>query len=403
MPDRRPPSSLTVATVVATTELRRRLRDRSLVITGLGAPLVLAVIMGFAFKPSASGALVRIGLVDNAASATGHAIVEAGVRAAALSPEMGLVRFTSPAALSTALADNRVEAGVVVPAGFGEPGPFTPAEMPRATATRNSTLGGPAASVLVDAMVGRLASGRLAAGVAGPVPGQTRSSAILGPEVLSAAARPAVVGFTSEFQRRRLSLIGYFAPSMAIVFLFFGASGVARSILAERQSGTIARLAAAPVRGAAVVAGKLTGLLLVSVVGLFVLWGATTVVFGGNWGQPGPVAAMCLITAVAISALALLVTGFSRDQGQADTATLVIGLVLALLGGNFFPPGSLPTFFADLSLATPNGWALSGFGSLALDGEGWTAVIGPAIALSLFSGACVAISASRLRDLLVPR
>jgi ABC-2 type transport system permease protein len=106
---------------------------------------------------------------------------------------------------------------------------------------------------------------------------------------------------------------------------------------------------------------------------------------------------------VSISALALLVTGFARDQGQADTATLVIGLVLALLGGNFFPPGSLPTFFAYLSLATPNGWALQGFGSLALDGGGWGAVVGPTIALTLISAACVAVAGPRLRHLLVPR
>lgn len=387
---------------MALTELRRRQRDRSLLITALGAPFLLALIMGFAFKPSASGALVQLGLVDNAASPAGRAVVDAGVRAAALSSEMGLVRLDSVAALSAALRSNQVEAGVVVPSGFGRPGPVTAAEMPTIRAVSHSTLGGPAASVLVTAILSRIDAGRLAVATAATAPLASRGS-LVRPDVVAAAAQPPVVAYRSESLHRRLSLVGYFAPAMAMVFLFFGASGVARSVLAERQTGTMARLAAAPVRGGAVAAGKILGLLLVSLAGLFVLWGATTLAFGANWGQSGAVAVMCLISAVSISALALLVTGFARDQGQADTATLAIGLVLALLGGNFFPPGSLPTFFAYLSLATPNGWALQGFGSLALDGGSWGAVVGPTIALSLISAVCVGVAAPRLRLLLVPR
>ena len=402
------PSSARVALLVAGTELRRRLRDRSLVITGLGAPFLLALIMGFAFKPSASGALVRVGVVDNTATPAAAAIVKAGVRAAALSPEMTVIYLPSTDALASALRTNQVEAGVIVPAGFGQPGPTTAADFPTERAIANSTLGGPAASVLLDAIDSRLAAAGLAVATAGPPSGAIRGPSLrpglnLSPELIRAASLPAVVTYASENQHRRLSLVGYFAPSMAIVFLFFGASGVARSVLAERQTGTMARLAAAPVRGAAVAAGKILGLLLVSLLGLFVLWGATTLAFGADWGRVGPVAVMCLVSAMTISALALLVTGFARDSGQADTATLVIGLVLALLGGNFFPPGSLPTFFAYLSLATPNGWALQGFGSLSLDGGGWGAVVGPTIALTVMSAACIAVAGPRLRDLLVPR
>ena len=397
------PSSLRVALLVATTELRRRQRDRSLLITGLGAPFLLALIMGFAFKPSASGALVRIGLVDNTTTPAAAAIVRAGVQAAALSPELTVVPLPSAAALSSALRSHQVEAGVIVPAGFGQPGPLRAASMPTIASVHNSTLGGPAATVLLLAIDSRIGAARLAVSTAGQLPGDTAPAGSLTPQEIGAAALPRVVAYLSETQHRKLSLVGYFAPAMAIVFLFFGASGVARSVLAERQTGTMARLASAPVRGAAVAAGKVLGLLLISLAGLFVLWGATTLAFGGDWGRPGPVAVMCVITATAICALALLVTGFARDQGQADTATLVIGLVLALLGGNFFPPGSLPTFFAYLSLATPNGWALQGFGSLALDGGGWGAVVGPTIALSIISALCVAVSGPRLRSLLVPR
>ncbi|HUZ43912.1 MAG TPA: ABC transporter permease [Acidimicrobiales bacterium] len=405
--DLKPPSDPVVAALVAVTELRRRLRDRSLLITGLLAPFVLAAIMGIAFRPGAGGALVHIGLVDQAATATGRQIVGAGLESAALPPEIGVVPEPSPAAMEAAIRAGALEGGVIVPASFGRSESVT--DLPTARAAANSPLAGPAAEGIAQAIIGRLVVGGLAGAVAHPPPTGVAASpgharpGPLPPELLAAAAEPPSLAITDEGRGGRQSLLGYFAPSMAIVFLFIGVGAVARSVLAERQTGTIARLGAAPVRAGAVVSGKLGGLLLVALTGILVLWGATSLAFSANWGRAGPVAVMCLVTAVAISGLALLVTSFARDEGQADTATLVIGLVLALLGGNFFPPGSLPTFLADLSLATPNGWALQGFGSLALDGGGWSAVVGPVLALSAFTALCVGVAAPRLRGLLVPR
>jgi len=405
----KPPSDVVVAVLVALTELRRRLRDRSLLITALLAPFVLAAIMGIAFRPSAGGALVHIGLVDQATSATGRQIVAAGLESAALPPEIGIVPESSPAQMEAAIRSGALEGGVIVPAAFGRS--YLPADLPASRAAANSPLAGPAAQGIAEAITGRLAVGGLAGAVAHPPPSgafnrpthRPSTASPLPPELLSAAAMSPSLVITDEGRGGRQSLVGYFAPSMAIVFLFIGVGAVARSVLAERQTGTIARLAAAPVRAGAVVSGKLGGLLLVALTGILVLWGSTSLAFGADWGRGGPVAVMCLMTAVAISGLALLVTSFARDEGQADTATLVIGLVLALLGGNFFPPGSLPTFLADLSLATPNGWALQGFGSLALDGGGWSAVVGPTLALSVFTALCVGLARPRLRDLLVPR
>lgn len=389
-----------VTALVAVTELRRRLRDRSLLITALVAPFGLAAIMGLAFHPSSGGALVRIGLVDSASSPTGRAIVAGGLRAAALPPEIGVRPVISRAELFRDMKAGRLAGGVIVPASFGRPGPENRNDLPFLTTSPNAALAGPAAADVERAILSRLAVGRLADRVAYHT---SLEPAGLDSRALGAASMAPSVSFADEGRGGAQSLIGYFAPSMAIVFLFIGVGAVARSILAERQTGTVARLAAAPVRAAAVVTGKLAGLLLVALVGILVLWGATTLAFGAEWGQPGPVAVMCVITAVSISGLALLVTGFARDEGQADTATLVIGMVLALLGGNFFPPGSLPTFLADLSRATPNGWALQGFGSLSLDRAGWSAVVGPVLALSVFTALCIGASAPRLRNLLVSR
>ncbi len=44
------------------------------------------------------------------------------------------------------------------------------------------------------------------------------------------------------------AVLNYFAPSIAVVFLFIGSGLGMRSLLMERATGTLARLAASPVR-----------------------------------------------------------------------------------------------------------------------------------------------------------
>ena len=401
-----------VALLVAGTELRRRLRDRSVIITGFVAPFALAAIMGIAFHPARSGPAVSVGLVDESRTPAARAVVHAGVEAAALPSGVFVVALAGERQLDGAMASGRVAAGVVVPDGLRVP--------PRVVGARSSPVADGVASGLAAAVESRLVAARLADAVVasaqpslrpGP-PAAPRPSAaprrtgppspLASPAGDAAAAAAPPVTVADEARSPAQSLMGYFAPSMAIVFLFIGAGAGARSILAERTEGTLARLAAAPVAGGAVVAGKVLGLLAVALAGMFTVWGASSLAFGARWGSAGGVAALCVATAVAMAGLATLITVWARDQGQADAAVLASGMVLALLGGNFFPPGSMPRLLADLSLATPNGWAMQGFGSLAIDGVGSGAVMGPVLALCGFAAGCAALASGRLRAAMAP-
>ena len=55
---------------------------------------------------------------------------------------------------------------------------------------------------------------------------------------------------------RELDAAAFYGASMSIVFLFFTISLAARSVLAERRDGTLARILATPARPGAVLAGK---------------------------------------------------------------------------------------------------------------------------------------------------
>jgi ABC-2 type transport system permease protein len=218
---------------------------------------------------------------------------------------------------------------------------------------------------------------------------------------LSAAfhAQPAPVAIADDPMGARQSLLGYFGPSMAIVFLFLGIGAGARSMLGERDTGTLARLKAAPVGMGRVVAGKVGAVLLLALISMVVVWVATTLVFGASWGPALAVLTMSVATVLAFGGIALLLTVSSRNPAQSDATMAIVAFVLALLGGNFFPPGSLPPVMERLSLLTPNGWALQGYGNLALDRAGWAGIQLPLVVLLVIAVVLGGFALTRLRSL----
>jgi ABC-2 type transport system permease protein len=196
---------------------------------------------------------------------------------------------------------------------------------------------------------------------------------------------PPAVRIADDAVVRSGSPLGYFGPAMGIVFLFLSVGAAANSVLAERAAGTMARLQAAPVGLGRVVAGKTVSIVGLMLLSMFSLWGVTALVFGAHWGEPFAVGALISATVASIAALGLLVTVSARNQASAQAATAGLGFVLAILGGNFFPPGSLPPLFERLALLTPNGWALDGFTTLSLDRGAVGDIIRPIVVLSVIA------------------
>jgi ABC-2 type transport system permease protein len=129
---------------------------------------------------------------------------------------------------------------------------------------------------------------------------------------------------------------------------------------------------------------------------ILALWLETELFFGASWGDPIAVFLMCLATTLSMCGLAIFLTSLARNEQQAFLASVIVGFVLALLGGNFFPPGSLPTFMQTLSLGTPNGWALVGFGRLSQEGVNLSGVIGPVSVLLIIAAVLGSLSMIRI-------
>ncbi len=196
--------------------------------------------------------------------------------------------------------------------------------------------------------------------------------------------------------------LNFFAPNIAVVFLFIGSGLGMRSLLMERAAGTLARVTAAPLRPTQIVLGKLLAIFVTGLATIFVIWGVTTFAFGADWGSPLGVLLMCMGATVAMCGIGVFLTSLAKTEQQAFGITLLVGLFLALVGGNLLPSGSLPDVFQVLALGTPNGWALVGFGRLDQLGEPASSVVGPFFVLLAIALVAGGLALTRVRKMVEP-
>lgn len=379
--------------IVAGNDLRRRLRDRTMYIQGIIAPLLMATIIGMAFGGGFSFE-ATIGVAD-----ADHSDVTAGL----VDGLVGARPDGSPVSFERVEADEvekRVDSGdidaaIVLPSGFGTSMTSSSPEAIGVVVDADQRITADVASSIADRIAARLDGVRLAvtaaarAGVAAP------DAARMQDLVSRAQSIEQPISVDTASIAGRYSPIAYFAPSMGMLFLFFTISAGARSLLTERQQGTLSRVRAAPVGDAQILLGKTAGVLVLGLASFMVLWAVTSTVFHAAWGDPLAVVLVIVGVVFAVAGISLLVTAVARTDAQAEGLTAMVAFVLALLGGNFLSPGSSPPLLQKLALFTPNGWALRSLTDIGAAGAGPLDVL-PAVAVTVAIGLVAGLIGMRL-------
>jgi len=163
-------------------------------------------------------------------------------------------------------------------------------------------------------------------------------------------------------EKKKNSMISYYAAAIGVMFLMFTASGAAGSLLDEAESGALDRILSAGVSMTTLLAGKLTYLVLLasSQLTLMFLWGAAVFHLDLFTHLPG-FFVMTVVTSLTVAAFGLLLASVSHTrQQQASIATLLI-LTLSAIGGSMFPRYIMPETMQKLGLLSFNAWAIDGF------------------------------------------
>ncbi len=162
---------------------------------------------------------------------------------------------------------------------------------------------------------------------------------------------------------RSFNWLDYSAASMAILFLMFSVTNGGRTLLAERQQGTLPRLIVSPTSSITILLGKMSGIVFTGLLQVTLLWGATSLI-GAYWGEPAGVIFTIVALVLAATSVGALISTFAKNAGQAGAIGTAFSLIAAAASGSFFPRGNLPVWLQKISFITPNAWGIEIFARL---------------------------------------
>ncbi len=200
-----------------------------------------------------------------------------------------------------------------------------------------------------------------------------------------------------------LKYLAYVFPAFTVMFIFFIVAMAAQSLLKERETGVLRRLAAAPIPRAAVIVGKMLAYMALACLQVVVLLGVASAAFGVPLGQsPGALVVLTLVTALVATALGMLLGAVAKNASQADSLGYLLAFVLAGVGGSI-PVGPTTMFFRAsgimgiLARLTPHGNAVDAFNRVMAEGASLGQVL-PQVGILLAMGIVfLGIAVSRFR------
>ena len=187
-------------------------------------------------------------------------------------------------------------------------------------------------------------------------------------------------------------------PGYLVMFVFFTAALSAERIVRERQNHTLERLLASSVRRESIVGGIFTGTAAKGLIQLLIFWTVGILVFNIDLGlSPAAVIILSILMVIMSSAFGIMLATLVKTERSAGSIASLTSLVLAPLGGCWWPLFILPKWMQALAKITPHGWATTGFNKLMLFGADFSAAVPEMLALIGFAAVFGIIAIWRFR------
>jgi ABC-2 type transport system permease protein len=156
-----------------------------------------------------------------------------------------------------------------------------------------------------------------------------------------------------------------------ITWVFIPLLGISGLFAYERQQGTLRRLLTTPTHKSVFLLGAISGQVFTAMVQMALLVTFGVLVMNLPWGRE-PLALAVLLVSFALAAAALGTTlgTFVKSDGQATGLSIMLGMVMALLGGCWYPLELFPEAMQSAVRVLPTTWAMQGMMDIGLRGGG---------------------------------
>jgi ABC-2 type transport system permease protein len=376
-----------------------RFSSRSELLFFLVLPLVFTFVIGGGFGGPDEPSRIRLLVVDRANTALSARLLEALARSEIVSAEV-----LPQAEAEQEFADRSAPALLVIPAGFD-------ASLELEMHAQPNDLNAQAAGRAVSVIAGQV--GLAAAAAQGSVNEAERLRPFTddaGRQAYYAEAFSRAQSLLSE-SPDRLNLTRPESPTgtpfdpaaqasagQLITWVFIPLLGISALFAFERQSGSLRRLLATPTRKSTFLFGAIGGQVLISLVQMALLVTFGVWVMKLNWGQ-SPAALALLLFAIALTGAALgtALGAFVKTERQASGLSIMLGMVLALLGGCWYPLELFPQAARTVVNILPTTWAMQGLMDLLVRGQDLSGILVEAGVLLGFAVVFFAVGVWRLR------
>lgn len=370
-------------------------------------PLVFTWLVGGGLPQEMTDPRIVVPVVDEDGGAQAAAFLEALGRSETIRPE---TRSRDEA--EEQLAGNDIGAYLIIPAGFSD------------TLTADSLHAGDAAEIVLrsapNSNIGLVAQqeatramGRIArpllvareslAAVESvrPFADDAARAAFFDDTLAGASAEaPAerveftvAAGQTEVYSQRAQSSAGQLVTWVFIPLL--GASGL---FVMERALGTLRRLMVTPTRKSTFLLGAIGGQFLVALVQMALLIMFGIYVMKVPWGQdPAALAVVLVAFGLCGVALGTALGAFVKTESQASNLSIMLGMVMALLGGAWWPMEMFPAGMQQVVKVLPTTWAMSALTDITMRGQGLADILPEAAVLLAFAAVFFVVGVWRFR------
>ena len=384
-------------------DLKLAFRDRAALILMLLAPFLLTLGMGvvtgrFSGGTSSGISHIPVVLVNQDGKQLGNTLVEL-FQSKDLAELVDPSVSTDTAAATQKVDNNQAVAVIVIPAGFTDSiiptqGQTTPGNVVQIELYSNPTTPTSVGVVktILDEFISQVEVGRVGGEVAatqlvssGRIQVQDAQAVGLkmGVSQANAASQSSSItlkNVTPSGEAVKFDVLALLAPGMALMFLIYTVSYGGRTLLTERNQGTLPRLLVSPTTATQVLGGKMIGIFLTGVAQMYILIEGTSVLFQLKWGDPLAVYALVLAAVFGAVGWGMLLTAIAKTPGQVSAIGSAMMLTFGILGGTFINMEAMPVWFRTITKLTPNAWGIDGFTTLALGG-GLHDILTPILAL----------------------
>jgi ABC-2 type transport system permease protein len=249
-----------------------------------------------------------------------------------------------------------------------------------------TSTGGQSASQAVQGALERLTAERLAAQTA--VEAATGAGAVENDPASQASARqtaeasaqqslasPAIALVTQDqtgATKQHAAGFDQSSPGELVNWILFSLLSIAISVVAERRSGVLRRLSITRSTPGQVMAGKALAMVIITLVQQVFLILLGRLAFGVDYFR-SPLALLLVVISLSVLAasIGLLIASVFKTEQAVVATTVICAMLLAALGGAWFPLDVTSAGFSQVAHILPTAWVIDAFHGIIL--EGWSA------------------------------